>query len=183
MTEKEKCEKGLLYDAACEELLNERIRCKDLCGEYNQLKNSDREGMDRVMRQIIPSLKEKFLIEPSFWCDYGYNVEMGENFYSNHNLVILDAAKVKFGDNVVVGPNCAFYTAGHPIDAKRRNQDLEYAYPITIGNNVWFGGNVVVLPGVTIGDNCVIGAGSVVTRNIPENSIAVGNPCTVLRTI
>ena len=110
-------------------------------------------------------------------------IEVGDNFYVNHNCVILDGAKVTFGDNVFIAPNCGFYTAGHPIDYEQRNQGLEYAYPITVGSNVWIGGNCVILPGVTIGDNCVIGAGSVVNRDIPSGSIAVGNPCRVLRKI
>lgn len=116
-------------------------------------------------------------------CDYGYNIEIGENFYSNHNLIILDGNKVTFGDNVFIAPNCCFYTAGHPIDYNTRNQGLEYAKPIEVGNNVWIGGNVVVLPGVKIGDNVVIGAGSIVTRDIPSNSVAVGNPCRVIKEI
>lgn len=116
-------------------------------------------------------------------CDYGYNIHFGRNFYTNHNLVILDTATVKFGDNVFIGPNCGFYTAGHPVDVKQRNSGLEYAKPITVGNNVWFGGNVIVLPGVTIGDNTIIGAGSVVTKDIPANVIAVGNPCKVIKSI
>lgn len=111
------------------------------------------------------------------------NINLGENFYSNHNLVILDAAKVTFGDNVFVGPSCGFHTAGHPIDFERRNQGLEYAHPITVGNNVWFGAGVQVLPGVTIGDNVVIGAGSIVVKDIPSNCVAVGNPCKVIREI
>lgn len=107
------------------------------------------------------------MIEQPFYCDYGYNIEIGENFYSNVNCVILDGAKVTFGDNVFVAPNCGFYTAGHALDAEQRIQGLEYAYPITIGNNVWIGAQVCVLPGVTIGDNTIIGAGSVVTKSIP----------------
>ena len=116
-------------------------------------------------------------------CDYGYNIEIGDNFYANHNLLILDANKVKFGDNVFIGPNCGFYTASHPLDYPTRNKDLEYANPIIVGNNVWFGGNVVVLPGVKIGDNTVIGAGSVVTKDIPSGVVAVGNPCRVIKNI
>ena len=116
-------------------------------------------------------------------CDYGYNIEIGENFYANHNLIILDAGKVKIGDNVFIAPNCNIYTASHPVDIIQRNKGLEYANPVKIGNNVWIGGNVTILPGVTIGDNCTIGAGSVVTKDIPANSIAYGNPCKVARKI
>lgn len=126
---------------------------------------------------------KSFLIEQPFYCDYGYNIEIGENFYSNVNCVILDGAKVTFGDNVFVAPNCGFYTAGHALDAEQRTRGLEYAYPITVGNNVWIGAQVCVLPGVTIGDNTIIGAGSVVTKSIPANVLAVGNPCRVVRQI
>ena len=118
-----------------------------------------------------------------FWCDYGYNITFGENFFANHNLVILDCAKVTFGNNVFIGPNCGFYTAGHPIDFEQRNRGLEYAYPIKVGSNVWFGGGVQVMPGVSIGSNVVIGGGSIVTKDIPSNVIAVGNPCKVIREI
>lgn len=184
MTEKEKCAQGLLYNANYDqELIDERVKCKDLCHEYNQTKNSDTEKRNELIKQIIPHSKQQFLIEQPFWCDYGYNIELGENFYANHNLVILDCAKVSFGDNVFVGPNCSFYTAGHPINVIQRNEGLEYVHPISVGNNVWFGGNVVVLPGVSIGNNSIIGAGSVVTKDIPDNVIAVGNPCKVLRQI
>ncbi|WP_185285946.1 sugar O-acetyltransferase [Chryseobacterium indologenes] len=182
MTEKEKCVQGLLYNANYDkELINERIACKDLCLEYNGLKNSDADGRRKALEKIIGNIKENICIEPSFWCDYGYNIEVGENFYANHNLIILDCAKVKFGDNVFIGPNCSFYTAGHPLDVQQRNEGLEYAHPITVGNNVWFGGNVVVLPGVSIGNNSVIGAGSVVTKDIPDNVVAVGNPCKIIK--
>lgn len=112
-----------------------------------------------------------------------HNIEIGENFFANHNTVILDCAKVKFGNNVFVAPNCGFHTAGHPIDAERRNQGLEYAYPITVGDNVWIGAGVQVMPGVTIGSNVVIGGGSVVVKDIPSNVVAVGNPCRVVRPI
>lgn len=184
MTEKEKCANGLLYNANYDqELINERISAKDLCYEYNQLKNSDSEGREFLLKKILGKTEKNICIEPSFWCDYGYNIETGENFYSNHNLVILDCAKVTFGSNVFIGPNCGFYTANHPIDAKRRNEGLETAHPITVGDNVWFGGNVVVLPGVSIGNNSVIGAGSVVTKDIPEYVVAVGNPCKIVKNI
>lgn len=184
MTEKEKCEQGLLYNANYDrELINERTIAKDLCQEYNNLKNSDSEGRTSMLKKILGKTGENMCIEPSFWCDYGYNIEIGENFYSNHNLVILDCAKVSFGNNVFIGPNCSFYTANHPIDVKQRNEGLESAHPIKVGDNVWFGGNVVVLPGIIIGNNSVIGAGSVVTKDIPDNVVAVGNPCRVIRTI
>ena len=184
MTEKEKMVKGQMYDANYNEnLMRERLQAKDLCYEYNHLKPSQIAERKEVIRSLLGNTKKEFWIEPSFWCDYGYNIEIGENFYANHNLVILDGNKVKFGDNVFIGPNCGFYTAGHPLDAERRNQGLEYAKPIEVGDNVWFGGNVVVFPGVKIGNNCVIGAGSVVTKDIPEGSLAYGNPCRVVRKI
>ena len=184
MSEKEKMLLGEIYDANYdEELMNERIKAKDLCYEYNHLKPSQINERTEIMKKLLGKTKDNFLIEQLFECDYGYNIEIGENFYSNHNLVILDANKVVFGDNVFIGPNCGFYTAGHPLDAETRNKGLEYAKPIKVGNDVWFGGNVVVLPGVKIGNNVVIGAGSVVTKDTPENSIAVGNPCKVIKNI
>ena len=184
MSEKEKMLLGEIYDANYDkELINERTKAKDLCYEYNHLKPSQTNERTEIMKKILGKTKDNFLIEQSFECDYGYNIEIGENFYSNHNLVILDANKVVFGDNVFIGPNCGFYTAGHPLDAETRNKGLEYAKPIKVGNDVWFGGNVVVLPGVKIGNNVVIGAGSVVAKDIPENSVAVGNPCKVIKNI
>jgi len=184
MTEKEKVKQGLEYNPNYDkELILERNRAKDLCYQYNQIIPSNIKQRECKMRELLGKTKEKFLIEQPFYCDYGYNIEVGENFYANHNLVILDGAKVIFGDNVFIAPNCGFYTAGHPIEVEKRNQGIEYAKPITIGDNVWIGGNVVVLPGVSIGNNSVIGAGSVVTKDIPDNVIAVGNPCKVLKKI
>lgn len=185
MDEKEKMLAGELYDANYnEDLIKERYLVKDKCFEYNNsIKPSNIELRKKLMKEILGKTKENFLIEQPFICDYGYNIEVGENFYSNHNLTILDGNKVIFGDNVFIAPNCSFYTAGHPLDAKRRNQGLEYAKPIKVGNNVWIGGNVVVLPGVTIGDNVVIGAGSVVNKDIPSNVVAVGNSCRVIKKI
>ncbi len=183
MTEKEKCLLGMLYNSGCEELTSERKRCKELCFEYNNLSVAQTEKRKNLIRKIVKSCGENFLIEPSFWCDYGYNIKFGENFYSNHNLVILDCAKVEFGDNVFIGPNCGFYTAGHPLNVQERNLNLEYAKAIKVGNNVWIGGGVTVIGGVTIGDNSVIGAGSVVVGDIPENVVACGNPCKVMKKI
>lgn len=183
-TEKEKMQNQWLYNANNDEaLLEDRLKAKDLCYQFNQLRPSDGENQIKIMRRLLGKIRENFCILAPFWCDYGYNIEIGENFFANHNTVILDCGKVLFGDNVFIAPNCGFYTAGHPIDYERRNKGLEYAYPITIGNNVWIGAGVHVMPGVTIGDDVVIGGGSVVVRNIPSHSVAVGNPCKVIREI
>lgn len=183
-TEKEKARKGKLYDANYDaELLAERDRCKNLCFEYNRLRPSQKAERQALIRRLFGKTGKSFLVEQPFYCDYGYHIEIGENFYANVDCVILDGATVSFGDNVFIAPHCGFYTAGHPLDVEQRNRGLEYAYPIRIGNNVWIGAHTCVLPGVTIGDNCVIGAGSVVNRDIPANSLAVGNPCKVIRRI
>lgn len=184
MTEKEKMLSGMLYNANYDqEIINERTKTQDLCFEYNNLKPSNLIERDKVLRAILNKSGKNLLVEQNFWCDYGYNISVGDNFYMNHNCIILDAAKVEFGDNVFVGPGCGFYTAIHPIDINLRNKGLESCKPIKVGNNVWFGGNVTVLPGVTIGDNVTIGAGSVVTKDIPSNTVAFGNPCKVKRQI
>lgn len=184
MTEKEKARLGLLYDANYdEELLAERRRCKELCFQFNQLSPLKELEQKEIIGKLFGKTKENFCVTAPFYCDYGYNIEIGENFYSNHNLVILDGAKVEIGDNVFIAPNCCITTAGHPINVDERNRGLEYAYPIKIGNNVWIGAGANILPGVTIGDNVTIGAGSVVNKSIPANSIAVGNPCKVIKTI
>ncbi len=184
MTEKEKMLAGMIYDANYDQtLVAERLECKEMCRDYNDLRPKDTEGREALLRRLLGEVKGSILIEQPFHCDYGYNIRVGDNFYSNYNLVILDCAPVTFGDNVFIAPDCGFYTAGHPIDVTERNKGLEYARPITVGNNVWIGAKVSVLPGVTIGDNCVIGAGSVVNRDIPANSLAVGNPCRVVKKI
>lgn len=182
-SEKEKMLNGKLYDASCDELYKERLTCKSLCFEFNNLKPTEIEKKKKILSKIIGKHGENCWLEPSFWCDYGYNIELGKNFYSNHNLVILDCAKVTFGDNVFIGPNCGFYTAQHPLDVETRNSALEYAFKITVGSNVWFGGNVCIMPNVTIGDNTVIAAGSVVVKDIPSGVIAGGNPAKVIRKI
>jgi len=181
MNEKEKMLNGGLYNAEIDSLKQDRIKCKTLCQKYNNLPYDKTAKRADLIKEIIGKTGEKYLIEQPFVCDYGYNIELGENFYSNHNLTILDCAKVKFGKNVFIGPNCGFYTAEHPLDAQTRVQGLEYAKPITIGDNVWIGGGVTIISGVTIGSNTVIGAGSVVTKNIPDNVVAAGNPCKVIK--
>ncbi len=184
LTEKEKMLAGMLYDADHdEELVQDRIRAKDLCYDFNQLRPTRVKEQKEVMKKLLGKTEGAFQIIQPFWCDYGYNIEIGKNFFANHNLVILDCTKVKFGDNVMIAPNCGFYTAGHPLDAERRNQGLEYAYPITVGDNVWIGAGVHVMPGVTIGNNVVIGGGSVVVKDIPDNVVAVGNPAKVIKTL
>ncbi len=184
MTEKEKAQSGMLYDANYDQaLIAERNECNAKCFRINSLSPDHTEELTQLFRSLLGSTKKAFTIMQPFHCDYGYNIEIGENFFANYNCVILDGAKVTFGDNVFIAPNCSFYTAGHPIDVLQRNQGLEYALPIKIGNNVWIGGNVTVLPGVTIGDNTVIGAGSLVNKDIPSNVVAAGNPCRVIREI
>ena len=183
MTEKEKRGLQKLYCANSPEIVRELSHGIELCHAYNQLSPSKWEERGELMRKLLGKTGEHFVIVSPFWCDFGYNIEIGENFFSNYNVVILDEAKVVFGDHVFVAPNCGFYTAGHPLDSGRRNQGMEYAYPITVGDNVWIGAGTTVLPGVTIGSDTVIGAGSVVTRDIPSGVVAAGNPCRVIRAI
>lgn len=183
MSEKEKMISGEMYFPFEKNLVQDRGKAKDLCFKLNNISPSKLEKRRSVIKQLFGKCDEDTIVESNFFCDYGYNIFVGSNFYVNHNCVMLDCAPIKFGNNVLIGPNCGFYTAGHPIDAEERSTFIEYAKPITVGDDVWFGGNVTVLPGVTIGSNVVIGAGSVVTRDIPSNVIAVGNPCKVLRNI
>lgn len=184
MTEWEKAQKGYLYDANYDkEIVEARTRCADLCYDFNQCRPSDTKKQRELLDQILGSIKGNPVITAPFYCDYGVNISIGENFYTNHNVTILDGAKVTFGDNVFIAPNCVFSTAGHAIDSEQRGKGLEIVRPITVGDNVWIGTNVSVLPGVTIGSNTIIGAGSVVNKNIPDGVIAAGNPCKVIRKI
>lgn len=182
-TEKEKMLAGELYLANCDELTEERNRGKEVLFEYNNLPPSAMQRRTELLKQFLGSTGQQLLIEQPFRCDYGYNIHVGENFYANMGCTILDEAPVTFGDNVLLAPNVSIYTAGHEENVARRAEGWEYAYPVTIGHNVWIGGSVVILPGVTIGDNSIIGGGSVVVKSIPANVIAVGNPCKVLRVL
>lgn len=182
-SEKEKMLSGELYKSFDAELLAERQRAKEIVFRYNSLQPSMIEERNELLKSLFGSVKGNFFIEPPFRCDYGCNIEIGENFYANYNLVILDCAKVTIGDNVLIGPNVGIYTAGHPLHFELRNEEWEFACPITIEDNVWIGGNVVLNPGVTVGRNSVVGSGSVVTKDIPANVVAAGNPCRVIREI
>ena len=174
---------GKWYNANFDtELEQERIFVKDLCIELNQIKFAENEKRLELLKKILPNVAvEKVGIAAPFMVDYGYNIEIGEGSFFNHNTYLMDCAKIHFGKKCFIGPSCGFYTAIHPFDVEKRNAGFEMAKPIFVGDNVWFGGNVIVLPGVTIGNNSVIGAGSVVTKNIPDNVVAVGNPCRVVR--
>lgn len=159
------------------------VIAKDKCHKYNQLSPTNTKELNKILKDLIGKMGNEVIITPPFWCDYGYNISIGDYFYSNHNLVIQDGAKVAFGDNVFIAPNCCFTTAEHAIDPEMRKSGVEIAKPITVGNNVWIGAGSTILAGVEIGDNSVIGAGSVVTKSIPANVVAVGVPCKVLRQI
>lgn len=165
------------------EFEKEIAKCKEKCYKYNQLSPNDKAAQKEILDDLIGKMGKDVIITPPFWCDYGYNITLGDSFYSNHNMIITDGAKVTFGEHVFVAPNCCFTTAEHSIDPEQRMAGIEIAKPITIGNNVWIGTGSTILAGVTIGDNTVIGAGSVVKKSIPANVIAVGVPCKVLREI
>ena len=183
MTEKEKMLSGKPYLAFGEELFRERQYAKELLFDFNSARPSEIAKQNDIIKKLFGGIKGDFHIEAPFRCDYGYNLSIGKNFYCNYNCIILDCAEVTIGDNVMFAPNVSLFTAGHPIHHEPRNEGLEYAFPITIGNNVWIGGGAIINPGVTIGDNVVIGAGSVVTKDIPSNVVAVGNPCKVVKEI
>lgn len=182
-SEQSKMLRGELFNAADAELCALRLRAKQLCYQFNRTDPSDEGAMQELLRKLLGSIRGQAMIMPNFWCDYGFNIELGDGVFINHDCVILDGGKVTFGDNVLVGPQCGFYTASHPTDVETRLTWVEYSLPINIGAGVWIGGGVKVLPGVSIGENSVIAAGSVVTRDIPANVLAGGVPCRVIRPI
>lgn len=183
-SELEKMKRGEWYDANFNtELIQKRIIAQDLCFELNQLKPSCEVERQKVLKKLTGQNFEGLVLLSPFTCDYGENITFGKNCFVNINCYFMDGARITLGDNVFVGPSTGFYTANHPLDYERRNAGLGKALPIKVGNNVWFGANVNVMPGVTIGDGCVIAAGSVVTKDIPSNSLAAGIPCQVVREI
>lgn len=179
--EKEKMLSSELYNAFDPILLAERSKAYDRLFEYNQLQPSKHPERLLILEQLLGSIGKNCLIEQRFHCDYGYNIHVGDNFYANIGCTILDGAEVRFGNNILIGPNVGIYTAGHPIDVEQRIAGLEYARPIAIGDNVWIGADCSILPGVTIGNNSIIGAGSVITKDVPPNVVAAGNPCKIIK--
>lgn len=183
MNQKERMLSELPYKAWLDGLDQERQQCKQKVYEFNMLPPAENEKIPSMLKHLFGKTGENLWIEAPFHCDYGYNIEVGENFFANYNLTILDVGKVKIGKNAQIAPNVSIYTAGHPIHPDSRNTGYEYGIAITIGDNVWIGGNTVVLPGVTIGNNVVIGAGSIISKDIPDDVIVVGNPCKIIRKI
>jgi maltose O-acetyltransferase len=182
-TEKEKMLNGELYNALDAELTEERVSARLLIKELNESREDQVEERNRILKQLIPNAGEGLWLQPPFYCDYGYNMKVGDRVFFNFNCVVLDVAPVTIGSRTLFGPNVQIYTATHPMNYKERASGLEYAKPIRIGEDVWVGGSVVICPGVTIGDRSVIGAGSVVTKDIPADVFAAGNPCKVIRTL
>lgn len=181
MTNIERRDKQMAY-ISDESIFEEQKRARILTQKLNTMDRADFEGLAAVAKELLQTEEDPF-INPPFYCDYGNHIQVGKNFFANYNCTILDVAKVTFGDNCMLAPNVAIYTAGHPLHPDSRNSMYEYGIEVNIGNNVWIGGNTVILPGVSIGDCCVVGAGSVVTKDIPAWSVAAGNPAKIIRKI
>lgn len=182
-TEKEKMLAGELYNALDEQLSEERTKARLLLKRLNDASPADAQTVLQVLNNLLPNAGKDLWIQPPFYCDYGYNIEAGEKVFFNFNCVVLDVMKVSIGSRTLFGPNVQIYTATHPLDYRERATGLEFAKPISIGEDVWVGGGVIICPGVSIGNRSVIGAGSVVTRDIPDDVFAAGNPCRVIRSI
>lgn len=179
-TEKEKMLAGELYTAMDEELGKDHIKAQEILAEFNV---SLVENKSDLLKNSFGKTGENFCVKPTFRCDYGYNIYVGENFFANYDCIILDVCKVTIGENCMIGPRVSIYTATHPLDAETRITGLEYGKPVTIGNNVWIGGSAVINPGVTIGDNVVIASGAVVTKDVTDNVVVGGNPAKILKQI
>jgi maltose O-acetyltransferase len=182
-TEKEKMIAGELYDPLDKQLVEDRLRTRLLIKELNDTREDEVEERGRVLKELIPNAGEGLWLQPPFYCDYGYNMRVGERVFFNFNCVVLDVSMVTIGSRTLFGPNVQIYTATHPMNHQERASGVEYAKPIVIGEDVWVGGSAVICPGVTIGDRAVIGAGSVVTKDIPSDVFAAGNPCRVIRSL
>jgi maltose O-acetyltransferase len=183
MTERQKMLAGQLYLASDPELVGLQERARQITGAYNSTRPAERDVRRALLNRLLGKMGPRIEIEPPFRCDYGTNIVLGDNFYANFGCVLLDVVEIRIGDNVMLAPNVQIYTAHHPLDVETRISMLESGTPINIGHNVWIGGSAIILPGVSIGDNSVIGAGSVVTRDVPSDVIAAGNPCRVLRDV
>lgn len=183
MTEKERMLSGMLYIANDDELSYLHNKASLFLDEFNATKYGEFAKRKELIKDIFGSVGQNCIINKPFHCDYGCNIHIGDNFYANFGACFLDVARITIGNNVFLAPNVAIYTAGHPIDKDIRNEQLEYGYEVKIADDVWIGGNVVINPGVKIGSNVVIGSGSVVTKDIPSNCVAAGNPCHVIREI
>ena len=182
MTEKEKMLNSQMYNPMGDkQLRNERCSVKNLCREYNNLPFEDEETQKILIKKIVGSTKENFCITAPFWCDYGYNIFLGNAFYANFDCVMLDVCPIHIGDNCMLAPGVHIYTATHPLDAEARNSGQEYGKPVTIGHNVWIGGRAIINPGVTIGDNAVIASGAVVTKDVPAGAVVGGNPAQIIK--
>ncbi|MFD2617804.1 maltose acetyltransferase domain-containing protein [Terrilactibacillus laevilacticus] len=182
-SEKEKMIAGEYYYAGDPELVQDRTRARGLLRKFNNMSEENNEERKRILKQLFGSTGKNLYIESTFRCDYGYNIHVGENFYANFDCTILDVSTVIIGDNCMFAPGVHIYTAAHPIMAKERISGIEFAKPVMIGNNVWIGGRAVINPGVKIGHNVVVGSGSVVTKDIPDDVIVAGNPARIIRKI
>jgi len=182
-SEKEKMLAGELYDPLDPQLSEDRLKARLLIKELHELREDQTDEKRQVLKQLLPCAGKDLWLQPPFFCDYGYNIKTGEKVFFNFNCVVLDAAPVTIGSRTLFGPNVQVYTATHPMNYAERASGVEFAKPITIGEDVWIGGSTVICPGVTIGDRSIIGAGSVVTKNIRSNVVAAGNPCKVIRTL
>ena len=180
--EHEKMLSGELYDPMDPELVRDRQRAREICRELNGVEPKDADRRVRLIAELLGAASDVW-IEPPFYCDYGRNITLGRKVYFNFNCIILDVMAVRIGSNSLFGPGVQIYTAMHPIDADERRKGLEFAKTVAIGDDVWVGGAAVICPGVTIGNRAVIGAGSVVTRDVPAGTFAAGNPCRVVRTL
>lgn len=182
-TEKEKMINGEMYNPLDPELMKARRKARLLCKQLNDSRDDEEELRKEILSQLIGKQGDFLWLEPPFYCDYGSNMTVGHKVFFNFNCVVLDVAPVTIGNEVMFAPNVQIYTATHPVDWKERASGLEFAKPISIGSNVWVGGGAIICPGVTIGDRTIIGAGSVVTKDIPSDVIAAGNPCKVIRSL